>query len=76
MAESAGNASEAMSAPSGVAEPLPGSQSHEFGLRQFVSASCARSLARAGDMSTVWSACGATYRLNGGTLWEKSWSAR
>jgi hypothetical protein len=75
MAESAGNASEAMPAPSGFAEPLPGSLSRELGLRQFVSASCARCLARAGDVSTVWSAYGTTYHLKGGPSWKKSWSA-
>ncbi len=55
MAESAGNVSEAMPAPSGLVDPLLGSLSHEFGLRQFILASCARCLARAGDMSGVWS---------------------
>jgi hypothetical protein len=69
MAESAGNASEAMPAPSGLAEHLPGSLSHEFGLRQLVLASCARCLARAGEMSIVWSACGTAFPLNGGSSW-------
>jgi len=69
MAESAGNASEAMPAPSGLAEHLPGSLSHEFGLRQLVLASCARCLARAGDMNRVWSACGIAFQLNGGFTW-------
>jgi hypothetical protein len=69
MAESVGNASEAMPAPSGLAEPLPGSLSHEFGLRQLVLASCARCLARAGDMGTVWFACGTTHHLKGASSW-------
>ena len=69
MAESAGNASETVPAPSGLAEPLLGSLSHEFGLRQLVLASCARCLARAGDMSTVWFASGTTHHLKGGSSW-------
>ena len=69
MAESAGNASEVMPAPSGLAEPLPGSLSHEFGLRQLDLASCARCLARAGDMNRVWSSFVTAFHLNGGSSW-------
>ena len=69
MAESAGNASEAMPAASGLAEPLPGSLSREFGVRRFVSASRARCLARAGDMNIVWFACETAFHPNGGSSW-------
>jgi hypothetical protein len=69
MAESAGSVSEAMPGPSGLAETLPGSLPHEFGLRQLVSASCARCLARAGDRIIVWFACGTAFHLNGGSSW-------
>ncbi len=69
MAESAGSVSEALPAPSGLAEPLPGSLSHEFGLRKLVLASCARCPACAGDRIIVWFACGTAFHLNGGSTW-------